>query len=350
MSIEKRKVEVLVIGAGPAGSAAAHVLALKGVSCLLVDRKSFPRSKPCGGALTNKTVDAFGYDISPIIRSGCSRIEISHNFTASRSINTDGNILTYVTREDLDKYALDKALALGADFALVPKTIEKIIQAKNIIVFWKGIQIETKYLIVADGSNSQVRRLLLSDGQSKSTAFGIEAVVENDAIAETHTRFDFGILKGGYGWVFPKGDHANIGLYVSIGYPRPSRKDLMNYIEKTLPNSRVCSVKGGAIPTKHRVGISNDKVFFVGDAAACCDDLFGEGIYGAVISGQITAKEILNAKKVDFSVENDRKKMLRRYRYMRLLSFFFYRFLPVVYVFFSLHMRRLCAKTSNEKS
>ena len=229
MTVLRHKTEVLVVGAGPAGTAAALDLARAGKQVMLVDRKSFPRSKPCGGGLTNKALDALRYDISTIVRARTSGFSISRKLASPRHIETGGVLLTMVTREEFDLYALQQALAAGAAFKPVPRAILRMEKReRGITVCWDGLEVEADWLIAADGANSQIRKLLAPQTEH-SGAFAIEAAVRYSA-ASLPACFDFGFVKGGYGWVFPKGDHFNIGLYVSRGHARPSREELLRYI------------------------------------------------------------------------------------------------------------------------
>src|SRR5690606_21741808 len=147
---------------------------------------------------------------------------------------------------------------------------------------WDDLEIIAQTLLAADGANSQVRKLL-GHHPVRRQAFAIEADVT--APGNHATCFDFGVVPGGYGWVSPKGDHLNIGLYTSDQYQPPSRERLLDYIREKVPTSVLLRLRGAPIATHcHAAPVQHGRVSYIGDAAGFCDNLFGEGLYGAVLS------------------------------------------------------------------
>ena len=108
---------------------------------------------------------------------------------------------------------------------------------------------------------------------------------------------DFGVIRGGYGWLFPKGDHVNVGLYVwRHGAAAPQRSALERYCQARL-GAEAKHVAGYPLGTwLPHTRLANGRVLFVGDAAGCTEVLLGEGIYGAVLSGQLAAQAILGER------------------------------------------------------
>ncbi len=153
--------------------------------------------------------------------------------------------------------------------------------------------IRGRFLVGADGVNSQVRRMT-SDAGWFRTAFAIEANVRRNAQKEDLV-FDFAPVMAGYGWVFPKRDHVNVGLYSLDKDEKLNRTRLSAYIAQRFGNDvRLDNFVGqhaGFGAAQHRV--EKNRVFLVGDAGGFVDLLTGEGIYGAVISGQAAATAIL---------------------------------------------------------
>src|SRR3990172_7507820 len=108
--------DTIVVGAGPAGSAAARLPAQGGARVLLLDRARFPRDKPCGGAVTIRAADELGIDLSPVIertvREGRVSFRLGPPFERSWP-----EVLTYMTQRcRLDAYLAEQAAAAGVDF------------------------------------------------------------------------------------------------------------------------------------------------------------------------------------------------------------------------------------------
>jgi flavin-dependent dehydrogenase len=151
--------------------------------------------------------------------------------------------------------------------------------------------IKARFLIGADGADSQVRRLV---GQFDSRYSGL--ALEADAAVTMQGQeisFDFGVVSHGYGWVFPKRDHVNVGLYTWSPSVRLTPELLCEYAARRL------GVDLG--PTRgHRLGIggweyrpTSRRVFLIGDAAGMVEPLLGEGISNAILSGQAAAAAIV---------------------------------------------------------
>ena len=342
MTLSSLNVDVVIVGAGPAGSAAAYDLALAGLRVAIVDRKTFPRDKPCGGGLTHKSVDALRYPLDSLIRSKPSILSMTKKLKKAAAIDTGGAFLTMVTRLEFDNHALQKAISVGALFITVPKTIQKIINNHDqSSMEWDNLRIQTRWIIAADGANSQIRRIT-QPGYRPAQAFALESLVSGTSL-KLETSLDFGVVKGGYGWVLPKGDHLNIGLYTANGYPPPSRDALQKYVAEKAPGGKITQTLGGVIPTHCYLSTSQlGRILYVGDAAGFSDNLFGEGIYGAIVSGQIAAEFIVAGTQSNVGYENNLTTLKSRYQHMNVLASALYLFMPVTYPLFHWHMNQLC--------
>ncbi|VAW06217.1 hypothetical protein MNBD_ALPHA01-1140 [hydrothermal vent metagenome] len=296
--------DVIIVGAGPAGSSAAYDLASAGANVLIIDKENFPRDKPCGGGLTTKTINALRFDVSEVIYQECNRISLTNNFRHPVK-DTASQTIAYMTkRRDFDQFCLDKALKAGARFSVMSITH---ITGQNgqavTLMAQDGRKITTSFVVAADGAKSTVRRIALSKKDRLRYAFALEGRV---AIPEKYDRqrldFDFFMVPHGYGWVFPKGDHLNIGIGnfrdKSEKGKKISKKILTEYCRKKFGHAEIEDVIG------HPLGgggwsakVSSDRILFVGDAAGTVDSLLGEGIYNAIISGQAAARAILEAMK-----------------------------------------------------
>ena len=118
---------------------------------------------------------------------------------------------------------------------------------------------------------------------------------------EMDLTFDFGSVRNGYAWIFPKGDHLNVGVYSQSSAAGLTRSRLLSYVKDRVGTDRVDHVTGQYLGIGAGVCDSDwiqpdlrDRVLLVGDAGGFVDPLTGEGIYGALLSGQAAASAILS--------------------------------------------------------
>jgi len=203
------------------------------------------------------------------------------------------NVMT--VRSEFDAYCLRQTVTAGARFQII-STIRSVTARENgAIVNTDEGDFRCHFLIGADGANSRIRRL--SNQFSDITlGFALETCLPVSDADAIDMAFDFGRVKNGYGWVFPKDDHVNIGLYTNAAEVRISRQELDAYARQKCGRPPSASVVG------HHIGLGGPwyrpksrRVFLIGDAAGMVDPLLGEGIYFAIKSGQIAAAAIQGA-------------------------------------------------------
>lgn len=301
--------DVVIIGAGPAGTAAAYDLLGAGFSVLILDKYEFPRKKACAGGITPKAMALFRYDISPLVHQTCHEVQIRKP-GGDTFLVQDKHPLCYMTqRQDLDIFSLNKVIAKGGQFRVTPKIISiKPGSAHVEICFRNEIvpnhtmedqTVRARYLIGADGANSIVRRQTgLPKGITRYPALEADVAVDlslNQSL-KYPMEFDFSMGIQGYYWVFPKQGFVNIGIYSASSDQGLRLKALTDYARKRFGQDRLENIKGYPIGVGGFFrGPGSGRVLLVGDAAGLAEGLLGEGIYFALKSGQSAAASIIRS-------------------------------------------------------
>lgn len=289
--------DVIIAGAGPAGSTAAREAALRGLSVLMLDRAEFPRDKPCGGGVNVRTANLLDLDLTPVTERAITGATFSwrRKFEFSR---TSRGPITYMTqRRDLDTFLAEQAVSAGVNFRQ-REALSSVEQSDDsVAVQAGGYTYRGHTLVVADGANGIAARMA-----GISTDFVHWVALEGNITPkgefprrwETFMGFDFGSLPGGYGWVFPKGDHLNVGVggWKHAGPTLRSKLDLLadSY---GFDATDLWGVRGYHLPIRQRGSkLVAGNILLVGDAAGVLDPLTGEGIFGAVWTGKAAAETI----------------------------------------------------------
>lgn len=301
------KFDVIIIGGGPAGAACAYDLAKAGNKVLIVEKDQFPRFKPCAGMLTIKALHRLPYSIAPVVQWQTDSMFVSREFQASKNLTASKTLVVTTVRSELDAFCLNKALEAGAQLKVCDKGFSSYdMQGEDILVTLgsktSGEEvIACSYLVGADGAHSKVRKQ--SDQFTPDrTAVALEGRIPLTRIttgAEKTLRFDFNVAKKGYGWLIPKGDHINVGVYTRRPDEYPiSKTQLQDYTEKLLGTRDIDELLGFPVGTGGEYFYPpSGKVLLVGDAAGYADPIFGEGIHNAIKSGRAAALAITESIK-----------------------------------------------------
>ncbi|MGH1464272.1 MAG: geranylgeranyl reductase family protein [Cognatishimia sp.] len=290
--------DVIVVGAGPAGSAAAAWIARSGHSVALIDKATFPRDKLCGGLFTERSrtyhneIFAKDFQISKAVTK--NNVTLWH---AGQSLGTITDIpplhLTMRRNLDADLHAL--ALSKGAsDFS--GQAIVKI--SGTSVQLGTDQTITGKVLIGADGVNSMVARQLFGQAFEHDQigfALEIEAPLPAQPAEKQPLRIDFDAAKWGYGWSFPKQKSVTIGIG-GLHRLNPDMKTRLTQYLDQLNIAKGPKVKGHFLPFGHfKTSPGQGAVLLAGDAAGLVDPITGEGIAYALKSGQLAAQAAIEA-------------------------------------------------------
>lgn len=303
--------DVIVIGAGPAGSAAAQEIARGGGRVALLEQHACPGLRAaCGGGIEGADVELLGLP-DALIQRRITRRE--HYFPWGKTVFTDLHVITL--RRELDGWLAEQAVAAGATlFAHMRVRVVNRVSAGQVAVMAddRTARQATTYtaplVIFADGPHTLAPRFgrLGFTCASRTAALGLfyELAWPDTPMAHHEIHFDPTITPWGYLWIFPARDSLNVGLTVfpSKGAKRTQTMEarLRAFIESR-PDLRALPLlrrSGGHIPVVPASRLYDDGLLAVGDAAGMVDALtesgIANGVYGGRLAGQ-TACEALAA-------------------------------------------------------
>jgi geranylgeranyl reductase family protein len=280
-----RRFDAIVVGGGPAGSTTAWHLADGGASVLLVDKARFPRDKPCGGGLTMRAVRQCPVDPSPVVEEQVDLVELRFRYGDSVVRPAKSPVVWMTQRRRLDAFLLDAARDKGVEVR-EETTIDPTDAPADVVVG-------------ADGANGTVARSFgLGGGIVRGVAYegNVPHGVVDRARYERRAVIELAQIPGGYGWVFPKGDHVNVGVGAWESEGPRIRAHLRRLCEAHgIEPAKLEHLRGHRLPLR-RPGtrIADGQVLLVGDAAGLIDPVSGDGMYECFVSSRLAAGAILD--------------------------------------------------------
>ncbi len=313
-SVTRFECDVLVVGGGPAGAAAATVAARSGLTVALHDKAAFPRDKTCGDGLTAdalRRLQALGLDPAAVPTWAPVDQAVLHSPSGLQidlPLPGDGQFMAVAPRVELDAAILDLARGAGAKVA-EGSAIEALSHGADAVTasFSDGAEVRARWVVAADGAWSPTRRLVTPHRQPDLGRFqAFRQYFSGVDDPRVHVLFEPDLLPG-YFWVFPlPGGRANVGFGV-VREPGMKTRYLARLWPELLERPRVRDVLGSAvaegrhtawpIPADLAPGdLSFGRVLFAGDAAAVTDPMTGEGIAQAIATGAAAATVVGDAR------------------------------------------------------
>ncbi len=330
---------MLVVGAGPAGATAARALALAGIPVLLIDRAVFPRNKPCGGGVSLRVLRRFPYleaQLSRIATHTVGRLYLEGPDGESTVIESDGPAALMIRRVEFDALLVSLAREAGARMVSGVDIVQAREEPDTVTLTARdGRVFRAPLVIAADGVHSVIaRRLGLNSGWPAS-AVALDMMEETPRgdlrdVDPSTMWVSYGFnpegdaaVKGksapeGYAYIFPKRDHVNVGIgYVLSHYRQTIAKapyDLQRALVDRLRDGGVVvgeSVRKNFTPFLIPVGgplarPGRGRVLLAGDAGGFVNGFTAEGIYYAMVSGELAARAVVDTART--------RDLARRYR------------------------------------
>jgi len=287
--------DAIVVGAGPAGSTTAYRLARAGAKVCLLDRARFPRDKPCGGGLTLRAVRQLPFSVEPVVEDRVDTLELGLRYGKRWSGRASEPLVLMTQRRRLDAFLAEQAAEAGADFRDAARVTG--VDPRGAVTV-DGERLDADVVIGADGANG-----IASRGFERPTLEHGVALEGN--VSYTHVsreRFggravvELGVVHGGYAWVFPKGDHVNVGVG-GWGTEGPHLRERLTELCAAfgIDEAEVRALRGHRLPMRGAMSSPVcERLALVGDAAGLVDPLSGDGMYEAFVSGRLAAEAALD--------------------------------------------------------
>lgn len=316
--------DVLIVGAGPAGSFAAEKLASGGASVALFDGRPEGEPKACGGGVTAKALKAWPHLLEAVGRT-VDELEMYSPSGKRLHMKLDEPFAIY-SRVAFDSFLRDRAAQAGAQVFFEKINGRGIEKTKDgwVLRSAKSSEFAGKFLVAADGANSAIAKKLAGPLQASDmeVAFGYRAPLPVEGDAPTVIAFLPGWV--GYAWAFPRVDHISFGIATTqdafehkaldellwqfmVGYYYQRTSGEANIwkkvtgpkgdeIEQTLKGTAeryAARIPGLAAQTWETRRASGEGWALLGDAAGFADPVTGEGIYYALRSAELFAETLL---------------------------------------------------------
>jgi geranylgeranyl reductase family protein len=287
--------DAIVVGAGPAGSVTAYRLAQEGASVLLLDRARFPRDKPCGGGLTYRAMRELPISVDPVVEDVVDRFQFGFRYGHRFERRGASTIILMTQRRRLDAFLAEQAAAAGAEL----RDGTKVTAVSEGEVTAGGETVKADVVIGADGANGITARSVgLGTGYRYGVALegNVPYRYAREDLYRGRAVLELGVVPGGYGWVFAKGDHVNVGVggWESEG---PKLRDHLRSLcaAHGIDLGAVEELRGYRLPLRRAGdGLVSGRTLLVGDAAGLVDPLSGDGMYEAFVSARLAAEATLD--------------------------------------------------------
>jgi geranylgeranyl reductase family protein len=290
--------DCIIVGSGPAGGTAAYHLAKRGASVLVLEKDVLPRYKPCGGGVSPQIAEWFDFDFSPAISLKANTLRYTWKMgdAVEAKLETPEPVWM-VCRAVFDHFLVQKAQGQGAELKDNTEVVGIEFHTDHWQVNTGQGNFSSRYLIAADGAKGSMAKWLGFKDRKRRLAGALEAEAKTD-IKDGHViHFEFGMIKNGYIWNFPKADGYSIGVGTFRGGERQDFKQVLseyaglfgiNLQQTQQYGHPLCLWDGDQV-------LHTQQAVLAGEAACVVDPFTAEGIRPSIWSGLKAADAIANA-------------------------------------------------------
>jgi geranylgeranyl reductase family protein len=290
--------DCIIVGAGPAGGTAAYHLAKKGRSVLVLEKEALPRYKPCGGGVSPIVAEWFDFDFSPAISLKVSSIRYTWEMGDPIEAELKTAEPIWMVRRDIfDHFLIQQAQKQGAELRESTEVTGIEFKGSHWQVNTANGPVESRYLIAADGAKGPMAKWLGFKDRKRRMGGALEAEaitqIENGHMAH----FEFGMVKNGYIWNFPKADGYSIGIGTFRGGEPQNLREIVTEYSKMF-GVDFKSIKQFGHPLCLWDGdqkLHTQNALLAGEAACVVDPFTAEGIRPSIFSGLKASESIHQA-------------------------------------------------------
>jgi geranylgeranyl reductase family protein len=304
--------EVIVAGAGPAGAVAARTLAAAGIDTLLVDRAVFPRNKPCGGGISVRALRRFpwlGHGLAGVDVHRVGAIHLEGPDGSSFEVTRPEPVVLLIRRVEFDHALVRAAVAAGARLQEGFEITQAECGASGVTLRSRdGRVLRAPRLVAADGVHSVIAKRLGVNAKWPPTGLAIDMMEETPVGTLRASRPDVlwvaYAYRGldGYAYVFPKTAHVNVGIGCLLSHFKGEMPGRPYALQEGFVSALAgAGVLAGQSDRRHFTPFlipvagplqpaSRGPVLFAGDAGGFVNAFTAEGIYYAMVSGELAGR------------------------------------------------------------
>ncbi len=280
---------------------------------LALDKARFPRYKCCGGGITVRAARLAGIDVAGMAEDVIDGAVITFKGSHSFSGVSQSPIMYTIRRETFDKALVDRARTAGAEVVEGVEVLDVKQDTDGVDIITGGGTYRGRFAAGADGARGRAGRAMGRNNHDAAALCKTARIcVSPEKLAAWRTKIglDFGRVAGGYGWVFPKGDHLSVGIACPSERGRELKQAYGEYLgsldlgpyDVVRQDVELLPVMAG------HPELVRGRVLLLGDAAGLADPLTGEGIYNALLSAKMSAKALEKALREGPAALNDYSK------------------------------------------